>query len=442
MSGYKMYNPEPREKSLFETLGEGLSKVGEVAGEIVGEVAEQTGKLAGKLVEQTAEIVGELAEQMGEVVGELSEQMGEVAITVADGVKKIYDTVFTSETQEAKTTKESKITNFTPEHTHIITPQTQRQTTHHTIAKTQQTQRQIVQPITATRTRNQQRLTQSVVSTHRRTEIATANLHKTYTPSVQKEQQIASLVQALSGLKELQLAQLKRELVDDIYSLQEVQKLEFVKIKYFTGGEGIDSDKAARYARFAAHVYGGYSNRLLPEQCSVIEKHNGITGLRATLYDDNGTIVCAFAGTDIIDVRDLAENVTQAVGVPIQYQQALSYGKEVCRKYPGKKVVFVGHSKGGGEAAFCAYNLGREAETYNPAGLGLITKYVVGDVRKGAVINAYVFATDLLNKFQDMLSVLIGADGDRHDIRDADAKKHGIHGIEGILRYFQIKYKY
>lgn len=158
--------------------------------------------------------------------------------------------------------------------------------------------------------------------------------------------------------------------------------------------------------------------------------------MRATLYSNNDEIVCAFAGSSL-NVKDWKNNITQVGGLSVQYDEALNYAKTVVDKYPGRKIVFVGHSKGGGEAAYCAYNLGMQAETFNPAALSLLTK-IKSDFNEEAQINAYVFSTDILNALQAIFGT--EADGNVEYV-PANAIEHGIHGILGILRYYKVKYR-
>lgn len=227
---------------------------------------------------------------------------------------------------------------------------------------------------------------------------------------------------------------------------------EYVTIRTFpkvfpSGSGGGDDDdaylwRAKKFARFAAHAYYyEYSRRILPDHCEIIERHSTQSGLKATLYKHDSQIVCAFAGTSTI--KDWEQNIMQIAGVSEQYEDALEYGQNVCKRYPLREIVFVGHSQGGGEAAYCAYNLGKKAETFNPAGLSWPT-LAKSNIAQGISINAYVFATDILNAFQYLFGHINGiyADGDVHYVSDVNIFEHGIHGINGILRYFDINYKF
>lgn len=190
---------------------------------------------------------------------------------------------------------------------------------------------------------------------------------------------------------------------------------------------------ARRYARYAAHSYGSFPDDILPDDCSIRETRRTNNGLKATLYEDSSEIICSFAGSETL--KDWENNIKQLYGSSPQYEDALEYGRELQERFPYKTIVFVGHSQGGGEAAYCAYNLGAKAETFNPAGLSILT-ICLNDYNDDASINAYVFSTDILNNLQWALGT--PADGDIHYIPDANILKHGIHGIKGILKYFEV----
>lgn len=199
---------------------------------------------------------------------------------------------------------------------------------------------------------------------------------------------------------------------------------------------GPECERASKYARFAAHSYEDLEDDVLPYGFKRIERTTTLENMRASIYSDNYEVVCAFAGSGW-NIKDWENNATQVVGMSTQYDEALDYAKTIAERYPGKNIVFVGHSKGGGEAAYCAYSLGMQAETFNPAALSKLTK-CKAHRNEIARINAYVYSTDILNKVQN----LVGAEADGNvNYEQTSAIKHGIHGILGILRYYKIKYR-
>lgn len=209
--------------------------------------------------------------------------------------------------------------------------------------------------------------------------------------------------------------------------------------------------KIANYARLAAHVYGSKPDSILPVGCRILDVHDDPnTGLKAALYDlGNNEAVCAFAGTR--NLKDWIENIKQIVGISTQYDKALEYAKMMQKKFQMLDVTFVGHSQGGGEAAYCAINQGAKAYTFNPAGLSRITTWKgKSEFTRYNDIHAYIFWNDILNKLQDLsplveewtlLPANLTADGCIHYISDYEPKEPSLayyHGMEGILDYFNV----
>lgn len=144
-------------------------------------------------------------------------------------------------------------------------------------------------------------------------------------------------------------------------------------------------------------------------------------------------------------------NFTQAIGLSSQYDKALEYGKSLQMRFPKYAITFVGHSQGGGEAAYCSLHIGAKAITFNPAGLSLFTVLKgKSEFSRYGDVHAYIFWNDILNKFQDAteelqeissLPVNLKADGEIHRINDFEPESFSLnewHGIKGVLRYFNI----
>jgi hypothetical protein len=84
----------------------------------------------------------------------------------------------------------------------------------------------------------------------------------------------------------------------------------------------------------------------------------------------DGAEVVVFRGTQITRVKDLTTNLGQFVNiVPERYQWAAWLLDQSAEEAPGKRLLAVGHSLGGGLAAYAALAHGAEAVTFNPAGL-------------------------------------------------------------------------
>ena len=208
-------------------------------------------------------------------------------------------------------------------------------------------------------------------------------------------------------------------------------------LRFFDGRDlcGPMSHRARKYSRFAAHSYGDLEDDVLPYGFRLVDSITTEENMKACTYVYGNEVVCAFVGSGR-NIKDWENNITQIIGMSAQYDEALVYAKYIVNRYPDKSIVFVGHSKGGGEAAYCAYCLGMQAETFNPAALSVLTKRNAQYIDK-AQINAYVFSTDILNAFQSLVGA--EADGDVNYV-PANVLKHGAHGILGILKYYKIQF--
>lgn len=212
--------------------------------------------------------------------------------------------------------------------------------------------------------------------------------------------------------------------------------------RIYKGESCKDDISVKRYATFSAHCYGTYNDYILPVGSRVVKKYDLDDGTEATVYEHVTEIICAFTGSD--DAKDWINNGLQLIGVAPQYESALKIANEVMSMYSSSTITFVGHSKGGGQAAYCALVLGVNAVTFNPAGVSIPTR-ILNDFKenKGECIHAYVFNTDILNRVQEMFGFMgLQADGHIHYINDFKPQGGSIidkiHGIGGILDYFEV----
>lgn len=210
--------------------------------------------------------------------------------------------------------------------------------------------------------------------------------------------------------------------------------------------ESCKHDKTLRnYALFASHVYRNNNSRLPNGWKELTILDDSETGLQSTLYKRIGSkdYIYAFAGTQ--NLKDWQENGKQIVGLSQQYKKALEYATKLYSDLDFDNLTFVGHSQGGGEAAFCAHVLGGKAITFNPAGMSIITKLINRTSKSNkADIDAYCYLTDTLSIVQELTSVIpflgLKADGRIHLIYDKFPKEMSIgefHGMKGFLSYFE-----
>lgn len=111
----------------------------------------------------------------------------------------------------------------------------------------------------------------------------------------------------------------------------------------------------------------------------------GVSSFRARVYvegsGDNLRYVVAFRGSQ--SGEDWKNNFEQGVGMDApSYAKALRIGREIARS--GADVTFTGHSLGGGLASAASIASGREADTFNAAGLSQNT---IGEARAIASAN-------------------------------------------------------
>lgn len=127
------------------------------------------------------------------------------------------------------------------------------------------------------------------------------------------------------------------------------------------------ASKAYPYALLSANAYNGRTE----DWCAVLDRRRDPeTGFDAYACQEQSTgrIIVVFRGTD--EFKDwLRADIPQPLFLPRHYQQGLEYAQEMKARHGD--VALTGHSLGGGIAQYAAVQLGLEAWTFNPAGLGL-----------------------------------------------------------------------
>lgn len=217
-------------------------------------------------------------------------------------------------------------------------------------------------------------------------------------------------------------------------------------------GCSVKSDPWVKKCAILADLAYGKGRCKIPRDCSFITGlADDESGTKARIYSIGGgkTIVCAFPGSGLNGKDWVTNLITQPLGISGQYKKALEFANHIVDVH-GCKVMFVGHSKGGGMAAYCAASLGLKAVIFNPAKLGDMTKLGINrPACRQAEIDAYVFWNDLVNIGQEAASYALNPLGvglpgryETHIVTDYFPEDISIgewHGMEGILRYFGIK---
>ena len=172
-------------------------------------------------------------------------------------------------------------------------------------------------------------------------------------------------------------------------------------------GNLVRYDSEVRNCAILAYYCYGEAKCDLPPGCRLLEViSDSSSGVSAYVYELDGCIVCAFPGSKT-NWKDWGTNLlTQPLGISRQYRAAKDIAMRLIGRY-GRNIKFVGHSKGGGEAAYCAISLGMKAIVFNPAWLSDNTlRGIPEDTAKNAHVEAYVFWNDLINAGQRILSTL------------------------------------
>lgn len=213
-----------------------------------------------------------------------------------------------------------------------------------------------------------------------------------------------------------------------------------------------DIEPVGDYVRMAAHVYGNLYDSILTNRWKCLgNEYNNIklddkkSGLRAMLYvnqeqAEKPRYTYAISGTQ--DAKDWLTNLGQVVGISDQHDRAAEAAESLAAELGVENLTIVGHSKGGGQAAYCALRTGCDAITFNPAGLGLY-KFNL-EKPTSPRIDSFVLTTDPLNIFQlvaQLIAFDITADGSVHYLKPPKHTAINIdntHGMAGFLHLMGI----
>lgn len=209
-----------------------------------------------------------------------------------------------------------------------------------------------------------------------------------------------------------------------------------------------DIEPVSEFVKIAAHVYGNRDDSILPEQWQCLgNEFNGIkldddkSGLQAMLYKRNdeqvSRYVYAIAGTR--NAKDWLTNLGQVVGFSDQHDRAAEAAELLVKELGQENLKMVGHSKGGGQAAYCSLRTGCDAITFNPAGLGLY-RFNLKDWISPR-IDSFVMTTDPLNIFQlaaQLIAIDITADGSVHYVKPTEDMPVNIDTTHGMNAFLHI----
>ncbi|MDB5133275.1 MAG: rnaSA3 [Mucilaginibacter sp.] len=155
------------------------------------------------------------------------------------------------------------------------------------------------------------------------------------------------------------------------------------------------------------------------------------TGLRSATFEktvNNKTeYVFATAGTDPGSLNDIIADLAQPLGLSKQYAESVSFARKLSDQLRNSELTMVGFSKGGSEAAADALATGRDAITFNAAGVSGLTKESL-QLNQSAKIDNYTTKGQILDNLG--FKVLgLGAEGTQHSIGSSSF-------INNVLRIF------
>ena len=155
--------------------------------------------------------------------------------------------------------------------------------------------------------------------------------------------------------------------------------------------------------------------QILPARVQRIDAHDdngpGGSGFFGAVYADpvSGNILAANRGTEMnIAARayvDWKQNVLQALGLPSrQYEAAIAWGKTLTQLYPASRLMFTGHSLGGGLASAQTSVVERShGLTFDAAGLHERTVARHHATPASSRVDAYHVQGEVLSRVQSVV---------------------------------------
>lgn len=172
------------------------------------------------------------------------------------------------------------------------------------------------------------------------------------------------------------------------------------------------------YKRKSGILPGGW-RRIVTKSGIILNNQN--SGFKSAVYgrwdakQKNYTeYVYATAGTDGLNAEDWRNNIDQLTGESAQYEQSIINARQLDRFFSNSELTFVGHSLGGGLASANSLATGRDAITFNAAGLSNATKTNNNLINASGQIDAYVVIGEALSNMQGIIG--LKAEGNIHSI--------------------------
>ncbi len=138
---------------------------------------------------------------------------------------------------------------------------------------------------------------------------------------------------------------------------------------------------------------------------------------------------------------DWSNNIKQPFGYSQDMRDSIEFAKKFVNEHPNDNIIFVGHSKGGAEAAANAVATNRRAILFNPAEANLNAYLLDGDEYDGE-ITSYVVDGEALEYYLGFIPfetpaerIAIGQNSNAPDLSFKERlSRHGIDKIIEILK--------
>jgi predicted alpha/beta-fold hydrolase len=179
-----------------------------------------------------------------------------------------------------------------------------------------------------------------------------------------------------------------------------------------------------------------YGTGALPPGWAAVRTITRRSGLQATLYYNaaKNQYVLAFKGTS--QFEDWRANSQQAYTLTQQYQDAVDLARDMSHQYKNA-LTFTGHSLGGGLASAAALETGRNAITFNAAGISPNTATIYGwDLNApNTNVRSYYIPGEVLTNVQRNIAgwIRLKRPGTQIALPVPSGGKLKLHGMDSVL---------
>lgn len=159
------------------------------------------------------------------------------------------------------------------------------------------------------------------------------------------------------------------------------------------------------------NVYDGIEGKDIVCGWALIEVYEPEnTGLRIGVYArdrGDGTLEYVIANKGTNSIPNWIENFVQVTGDSYDMRMSIQFARNFVENHPGANITFVGHSKGGAEAAANAVATNKNAILFNPAS-AVLGFYGLSSSTYTGTMTAYIVHEEPLNHIFNQVSKPIG----------------------------------